>query len=117
MLHLRMRRGVTCISISFAPAYRRSLKGIDDEHYRPGTFRDGDDVHVVNSAGDIVHTPPPAIGLTKRLQSIIEWVNTEHDSVESPDFLRPLIKAIVLHFCIGSDVTLRHFVISRSVCC
>lgn len=58
---------------------------------------------MVNSAGDIVHTPPPAIGLTKRLQSIIEWVNTEHDSVESLDFLHPLIKAIVLHFCIGYE--------------
>ena len=79
------------------------VEGIDDEHYRPGAFRDCDDVHVVNSAGDIVHTPPPAIGLTKRMQSIIEWVNTEHDSVESPDFLHPLIKAIVLHFCIGYE--------------
>ncbi|WP_322745084.1 Fic family protein [Leptolyngbya ectocarpi] len=79
------------------------VEDIDDDTYVPGQFRRNDDTYVVDSKGDIVHTPPPASGLKNRIKSIVEWCNANHDDIGESSYLHPLIKAIVLHFCIGFE--------------
>ncbi|MBD8188914.1 Fic family protein [Pseudomonas viridiflava] len=80
------------------------VEGIDDDHYYPGVFRaQKDPVVVEDGDGNIVHTPPSAIGLEKRLSALSDWANTNHSDVINKNYLHPLIKAIVLHFSIGYE--------------
>lgn len=79
------------------------VEGIDDEHYRPGELRDGDDVVVEDGNGDVVHQPPSASGLQSRLSRVIDWVNTNHTDARTADYVHPLVKAIIIHFIIGYE--------------
>lgn len=79
------------------------VAGIDDEKYMPGFFRLTDNVVVEDRDGNIVHQPPPAEGLEERLQSLCDWMNTDHDDIESQNYIHPLIKAICIHFTIGYE--------------
>lgn len=83
--------------------HRCGVEGIDDEHYRPGSFRRSDDVVVVDGDGNTIHTPPPAHGLETRLAALCQWANAEYHDIESSQYLHPLLKACVLHFCIGFE--------------
>ena len=79
------------------------VEGINDEYYLPGVFRSHDEVVVEDRDGNIVHQPPPAQGIEQRFQKFCEWVNSNHDEIESNTYLHPLIKAIVIHFVIGYE--------------
>lgn len=79
------------------------VSGIDDEKYSPGNFRLTDNVVVEDSDGNIVHQPPPAAGLDERLQSLCNWVNADHDDIESQSYIHSLVKAICIHFSIGYE--------------
>ncbi|EPM45805.1 Fic family protein [Pseudomonas syringae] len=79
------------------------VEGIEDERYRPGELRSVDDVVVEDGNGNIVHQPPPAHGIQKRLLSVVAWANKEHSHIDSPTYIHPLIKAIILHFVIGYE--------------
>ena len=83
--------------------HKIGVEGIDDDAYAPGYFRQSNTVHVVNAQGAIVHTPPSCENLVSRLQHIVDWANFNHDAVESTVYVHPLIKAIVLHFCMGYE--------------
>jgi len=66
-----------------------------------GRFRRADeDVHVVDMMdGHIVHTPPLAVELDRRIKLLCKFAN------ESPDssFIHPVIKAIILHFWLAYE--------------
>ena len=79
------------------------VTGIDDEMYPPRTFRLTDNVVVEDVDGNIVHQPPAAAGLESRLRSLCDWINTDHDEIESQNYIHPLIKAICIHFAIGYE--------------
>ncbi|WP_024647320.1 Fic family protein [Pseudomonas syringae] len=79
------------------------VEGIEDERYRPGEFRFVDDIVVKDGNGNSVHQPPPARGLSQRLQSVIDWINTDHTNIDSTPYIHPLIKAVILHFVIGFE--------------
>ncbi len=83
--------------------HKVGVEGIDDDTYTPGNFRKTDDIHVVNSDGEVVHTPPPAVSLKTRLKEIVDWANKDHDQSDNISYVHPLIKAITLHFCIGYE--------------
>lgn len=83
--------------------HKVGVEGIDDDTYVPGHFRKTDDVHVVNSDGEVVHTPPPSQTLKARLKQIAEWANEDHEESDNISYIHPLIKAITLHFCIGYE--------------
>ncbi|MFT7560837.1 MAG: Fic family protein [Flavobacteriales bacterium] len=83
--------------------HKVGVEGIDDDTYTPGNFRQSNDVHVVDSDGNVVHAPPPFETIERRLGHIIDWANTDHDEYEDQSYLHPLIKAITLHFCIGYE--------------
>ncbi|MBZ9785205.1 Fic family protein [Pseudomonas sp. REP124] len=83
--------------------HRVGVEGIDDARYSPGIFRCNDDVVVQNGEGQTVYTPPPAKGLTERLQGLAKWINQPHSDIEQKDYLHPLIKGIALHFALGYE--------------
>ena len=86
-----------------AEFHQVGVEGINDDHYRPGVFRNSNDVVVEDRDGNTVHQPPKASGIKKRLKKLCEWVNTNHDDAESNRYIHPLIKAIALHFAIGYE--------------
>lgn len=77
------------------------MSGINDEKYRPGEFRDADDVVIANYDGDIVHQPPAAASLPDRLQMVCDFVNS------TEPYVHPLIKACILHFMIAHEYPFR----------
>ena len=83
--------------------HKIGVEGIDDDAYAPGHFRQSNTIHVVNADGAIVHTPPSCENLENRLQAIVVWANSNHDKIDCSDSIHPVIKAIVLHFCIGYE--------------
>jgi len=83
--------------------HKIGVEGIDDEKYRPGSFRNTDDVEVVDAEGNTVHTPPEADGLKRRLKSVAEWANTCHHDIDNKNYVHPLVKAMCLHFAIGYE--------------
>ena len=79
------------------------VEGIDDEHYHPGTLRNSDNIEIRDGEGNIVHQPPAAAGLKRRLAKIIEWVNEDHTNTNDTGYIHPMVKAIIIHFIIGYE--------------
>lgn len=52
-----------------------------------------------NRSNAVLHTPPPASQLPKRLKTLCQFANDE----KKGPFLHPVIRAIVLHFWVGYD--------------
>ena len=65
-----------------------------------GRFRrTSDSVHVVDMEGNILHTPPDAGELDKRVAKLLAFANQRDED----DFIHPVVRAILLHFMIGYD--------------
>lgn len=61
----------------------------------------GERIHVVDSEhSTILHTPPNALSLPERLTVLCKFANQSDDS---PPFIHPVIRAILLHFMLGYD--------------
>lgn len=75
--------------------------GTLDDDNAVGRFRsESDDVHVVDQRdGTVVHTPPPASELDRRMERLVEFANARDED----EFIHPVVKAILLHFMIGYD--------------
>lgn len=73
---------------------------LEDSSYS-GAFRKTDDVYVIDDRkNEILHEPPPARDLPKRLALMCEFANTDkYDG----GFIHPIIKAILLHFWLAYD--------------
>ncbi|MCZ2222900.1 MAG: Fic family protein [Chitinophagales bacterium] len=70
-----------------------TLEDTEDE----GTFRDNDDVRVVNYAkSEIVYTPPLQSNIKRLISDLCIFFNTE-----SEEFIHPIIKGCIIHFMIG----------------
>lgn len=65
-----------------------------------GNYRTTDDVYVGdNRDATIIHVPPAATQIPKRLSSICDFANASN----SKGFVHPVIRAIVLHFLLAYD--------------
>ncbi len=76
-------------------------KTLDNDN-KAGVFRteEDKDIHVVDGTTvKILHTPPEAKGLKKRIQKICDFAN--HG--QSGSFIHPVLKAIVLHFMLAYE--------------
>ena len=73
------------------------MGGINDEKYRPGEFRDTDDVVIADYDGNIVHQPPLAANLPERLQMVCNFGN------DTEPYVHPLVKACILHFMVAHE--------------
>lgn len=68
-----------------------------------GRCRTGEDNILIYDPndGELLHTPPPAKELNKRLQTLCDFANKPIE--EEKIFLDPIIKAILLHFMLAYD--------------
>ncbi|WKM73472.1 Fic family protein [Klebsiella oxytoca] len=78
-------------------------KDINNEKYKPGVFRDTDNIVICDYDGNVVHYPPSHDELDSRLLKICEWANTRHEDLVTSNYLHPLIKACILHFMVGYE--------------
>jgi len=67
-----------------------------------GRFRRADEeIHVVDPQdGDIIHTPPHADLLPRRMQALCEFANSATDT---EPFIHPVVRAILIHFWLAYD--------------
>ncbi|MCR4540383.1 Fic family protein [Pseudomonas sp. 18.1.10] len=77
--------------------------GIDEEGVNPGQIREGDDIFVGGTDGEVIHQPPKALSLPARLEVLCRFANARHDGVDGRVFIHPVVKAIILHFMIGYE--------------
>lgn len=62
-----------------------------------GSFRESDDVHVVDYLkGEIVHKPPLKKDLPQLIEDLCVFFNNDGDN-----FIHPIIKACIVHFMVG----------------
>jgi Fic family protein len=78
-----------------------AVEGIDDEKYLPERFRQSNDVVVVDTENNVIHTPPDHTEINHRLILLLAWANTPHERLEGKNYLHPLVKACILHFMVG----------------
>jgi Fic family protein len=75
-------------------------EGTLDHPEAVGNYRTTDDVYVGdNRDATIIHVPPAALELPRRLNSICDFANASN----SKGFLHPVIRAVVLHFLLAYD--------------
>jgi Fic family protein len=71
-----------------------------DDASRAGSLRtDGDRIVVEDGYGTVLHVPPPAAELEKRVEAMCAFANDRPDNA----FVHPVVRAIILHFWIGYD--------------
>lgn len=84
--------------------HRIATAGTTKNSVVPGEFRQDDDVYIADGLENlIVHQPPGFVSLPQRMKTLCDFVNTDHANVESPVFIEPVVKAIILHFMIGYE--------------
>lgn len=66
-----------------------------------GRFRTShEDVVVEDEVGTVLHVPPSAADLPRRLQALCDFANQGDDAEH---FIHPVVRAILIHFMIGYD--------------
>lgn len=71
-----------------------------DDPESAGNFRTNkDDIQIVDAQQEVLHTPPPASDLNKRMELLCKFANDKNSTV----FIHPVIKAILLHFMLAYD--------------
>lgn len=68
-----------------------------DKEADAGRFRtSNEEIHIVDTLGEIIFTPPPADSIQERIKQVCDFANAR-----SKQFVHPVIKAMALHFAIG----------------
>lgn len=74
-----------------------------DEENAAGRFRKPDeDIRVfenISLGGEVLHTPPPADELDRRMQALCDFANEETSSF----FIHPVVRSVLLHFWLAYD--------------
>jgi Fic family protein len=80
--------------------HRMLTDGTLDER-SAGRFRHaGEDIVVEDESGRVLHVPPPAKELPRRMQALCDFANQADDDEH---FIHPVVRAILIHFQIGYD--------------
>lgn len=80
---------------------RSITQGTLDDEADAGRLRTSDDIRVVEfETGDVVHAPPPARELRKRLNRMFAFANC---ATSSAPWLHPLVRASILHFWLAYE--------------
>lgn len=66
-----------------------------------GEFRQSDDFAIYNGENNLLHQPPPHEDVAELMDAFCDFANAEHDGFRQPEFIHPIVKAIILHFLIG----------------
>jgi Fic family protein len=86
---LELQRRLTAGTLEDPDAEGRLRRAVEDEHVV---------LRALDSA-DVVHTPPPAGELEKRLEQMCAWANDN----SRENFVHPVVRSIVLHFWLAYD--------------
>ena len=71
---------------------------------KAGTFRDkSDDICVFSLEDELLHIPPNAKELPKRLQLLCDFVNSRDTEKDYGVYIPAILKAIIVHFMLGYD--------------
>jgi Fic family protein len=76
--------------------HRMITAGTLEDSADEGNFRQNDEVRVVDQHGTVLHTPPSYTQISRLMDDVCTFVNSEFDH-----FLHPVVKGIILHFLIG----------------
>lgn len=79
-------------------------EGTLDDPGAAGRLQTTDEERVVvldATDGTLIHTPPPADQLLRRMQAMCDFANGEDDDTE--DFIHPVVRGILLHFWLAYD--------------
>lgn len=82
--------------------HRRLMVEALDDQAEAGRLRTLEDNIVVQDRADptiVLHVPPPAAQLPRRLQRLCDFANEKNNG----EFLHPIVRAIAIHFQIGYD--------------
>lgn len=60
-------------------------------------------VHAIDDERQILHDPPPASELPRRIELMCQFANDDPSETDDTRFVHPVIRAIILHFWIGYD--------------
>jgi len=72
-----------------------------DNSEEEGRFRQNDDVSVVDAVeGDVVYSPPSYKEVSGMIKELCDFIN-EGASLNSREFIHPIIKGCIIHFMIG----------------
>ncbi len=84
--------------------HRIVTDGTLDDPEMAGRLRRSDQmVMVYDSYNEILHDPPPAEELPKRIQALCDFANRDFSAMEEKAFIHPVVQAIVLHFMLAYD--------------
>lgn len=64
-----------------------------------GMYRTTNDIHIVDFYNTVLHTPPTAAELPRRMEALCQFANDDN----SKTFIHPIIRAILLHFMLAYD--------------
>lgn len=81
--------------------HRILTKDTLDDVNNEGCLRTSDDIYIYDNEDQILHTPPKADQLSKRLRELCQFANTNYK--ESNFFIHPVVKAILMHFKLAYD--------------
>ena len=80
--------------------HERVTRGTLDDPAAEGRLRSpSDDIYVGDQEGQVLHRPPHADTLKKRMDAMCEFFN----SASEQPFIHPVLKSIMLHFWLGYD--------------
>jgi len=100
---MREGMGDTLTPSSVLELHRIVTDGTLDSPEAAGRLQQPDEERVAvydRDDGRMIHTPPPAEELPDRLQRLCDFANEGDDSEQ---FVHPVIRAILLHFCLAYD--------------
>jgi len=80
--------------------HRIATEGTLDREETAGRLRLPDEVvEVVDTYGEVYHTPPPASELPERIQAVCDFANGKNTHA----FVHPIVRAIIVHFMLAYD--------------
>jgi len=76
--------------------HRSMTRGTLERRRYEGSFRDSDEVFVVDTAtGETLHSPPPHEKIPELMDGLLDLINLDEP------FIHPIIKASIIHYLIG----------------
>ncbi len=83
--------------------HKIATRGSTENNVMPGELRQDNDIFVEDGDGGIAYRPPCHTLLLDRLNQLCAFANTNHTGLDGSDFIKPVVKAIILHFMIGFE--------------
>lgn len=81
--------------------HRTATRDVIENNAISGEFRQSDDFAIYDGENNLLHQPPPHEDVAELMNAFCDFANAEHDGFRQPEFIHPIVKAIILHFLIG----------------